>query len=215
MPSFPNASRGIKNVYRAEILDLISILAVVVGTILVVCSIATGSIGGILVLSTLGILIMIGSLVLAIISFVKMLTGLRAAGMDDALFQKALICVIVSFGVQVVAVILSSVVKNSTIGNDIATIISRIADLAGTYFILTECSNLLEQRLKTQLADKGSNTRNMIVGLFGVSILFRIIPIFTTAVVVDVIFLIIYAVISIIAYVKYLSFLKNAYVNFE
>lgn len=212
MPSFPNASKGIKNVFRAEILDLISILAVSVGTIFVVCSIATGSIGGILVLSILGILIMFGSLVLTIISFVKMLIGLKAAGMDEELFQKALICVIVSFGVEVVAVILSSIVKGSTIGNDIATIISRIADLAATYFILTGCSNLLEQRLKTRLADKGSNTRNMIIGLFGISIVFRIIPIFT-APVADIIFLILYIVISIIAYVKYLGFLKHASEN--
>lgn len=212
MSSFPNASRGIKNVYKAEILDLYSILAVVLGTIFIVCSIATGSIGGVIILSILGILITIGSLVLSIIAFVKMLTGLKAASADDDTFRKALICVIVSLGVEIIAAILSSFVK-SAVGNDIASIISRIADLAATYFILTGCSSLLQQRGESQLATKGKNTLNMILMLFGISILFRIIPIFVLSLVGDIIFLILYAIVSIIAYVKYLAFLKHAAEN--
>ncbi|MCQ2529646.1 MAG: hypothetical protein MJ086_00095 [Lachnospiraceae bacterium] len=212
MKTFPNAAKGIKNVYKAEILDLYSILAVVLGTIFVVCSIATGSVGGIVILSLFGILITLGSLVLSIIAFVKMLTGLKAASIDDDTFRKALICVIVSLGVEIIAAILSSFVK-STVGNDIASIISRIADLGATYFILNGCSTLLQQRGETQLAASGKNTLNMILVLFGISILFRIIPLFILSLVGDIIFLILYAIVSIIAYVKYLAFLKHASEN--
>ncbi|MCQ2512190.1 MAG: hypothetical protein MJ092_02215 [Lachnospiraceae bacterium] len=209
MKTFPNAARGIKNVFKAEILELYSILAVVVGTIFVVCSITTGSLSGILILSLLGILISLGSLALYIVSFVKMLTGLKAAGVDEEVFKKALICVIVSLGVEVIAIILSSFVKSS-VGNDIASVISRIADLGATFFILNGCSSLLQQRGETQLAANGKNTLNMILVLFGISIVFRIIPLFIISIVGDIIFLILFAIVSVIAYVKYLAFLKHA-----
>lgn len=214
MPSFPKASAGVKKVYKAEILNLISILAVVLGTIFISCSIITESFQGIITLSIIGILFIVGSLVLAIIAFINFLIGLKRASADEGSFQKAFICCIFSLIIEAIAVILSCFFTTG-VGDDIANIISRIASLAGTYFILTGCSVLLKQRGESLLANKGSNTLNMILFLFGVSIILRMIPIFTVAPVADIIFLVLYAVATLVAYIKYLAFLNHASKNLE
>lgn len=215
MSSFPNASAGIQKVFKAEILNLISLLVAVLGTIFVVCSIGARSMGGIITLSVIGILLMLGSLALTVFSFVNFLIGLKRASADEDSFRKALLCCIASVAVQVVAVILSCFIRSSNTGNDIANVLSRVADLGCTFFTITGCTFLLTKRGKNSLSNSGSNTMLMILVLFGISIVFRIVPIFILSPIPKIIFLILYAIASLVAYVKYLSFLRDACGNLK
>ena len=216
MPSFDNAAKGVRKIFTAEILELISLLVTVIGSVLVAIVVATAAISGPAVLSSLGLVIaatvlILGGLVLGIIAFINSIVGLVQAKRDDSNYGTALACVIISLVVEVVTAILSLVMITNPVASEIATVLGRVADFFSVYFILLGTSTLLAQRGDSRMAEKGVHAFENIFIVFTFSILLRIVPIFLTGGVIEIVFLCAYAAVAIVAYIMYLSFLAGAY----
>lgn len=222
MPSFPNAANGVKKIFKAEIMELISLILTVIATILGVFGASKASalnmtnpdlvsVGKASVLVLIAAIFAIAALVVAIIAFINHLIGLIRAKRDDSNYGTALICVIFNIAIEILFMIFSILMVSNPVASDIATVVSRIADIFSVFFILAGTSTLLAQRGDQAMAMKGVRSFDAIFAVYAASCLLRIVPIFTTASVVDTIFLCAYAVCAIVAYIMYLSFLGKAY----
>lgn len=217
MPSFDNAAKGVRKIFTAEILELISLLVTVIGSVLVAIVVAAASIyGDENILASLGLVIaasvlIIGGLVLGIIAFINCIVGLVQAKKDDSNYGTALACIIISLVVEVITAIFSVVMITNPFASDIAAVVGRVADFFSVYFILVGTSTLLAQRGDTRMAEKGVHAFEAIFIIFTVSILLRIVPIFLTGGVIEIIFLCAYAAVAIVAYIMYFSFLAKAW----
>jgi len=216
MPSFDNAARGVRKIYRAEVLELISMLLTVLGSVIAALSISkaattslvtTGSVVSVI----FAIIFVIAGLVIGIIAFINHIIGLVWAKKDDSNFGTALACIIIYMVIEVVSTVFTTVSITNAIAGDIAQAVGRVADFFSVYFILYGAANLLSQRGDERTADKGVMAFRAIFITFAISIALRIVPIFLSGGIIEVIFLCAYAATAIVAYILYLSFLRGAY----
>lgn len=122
---FPNAYQGLKNVFTAQILMLISIGCSVVGALtggigVVAGSVVTGLGGGVIVL---------GALVLMLLSLIFTLVGLSRASRDETGFRGAFYCTLIDLILTVIVNVLVSLGIGGSVLKSIADIISLILDI--------------------------------------------------------------------------------------
>lgn len=209
---FPNAAAGVKKIFTAEILGLIGAIATVIGTIsalIAVAAAANNSTGGTAVAGGAFVIFLLGAGVLGIIAFIMNIIGINSAAKDEASFKTALICVIVGIAGTAIASIFSS---NATI-SAIGTLISNVANLFVTIFVITGIIRLADQLNNGEVSAKGNNILKVIIVVYALSIIASLIVMILggqTASIIAGIIALVAAILNIVQYFMYLSFLSKA-----
>lgn len=178
---YPNAAKGVKRIFTAEILKLVGTIFGVIGLTIVAIGLMTakvtnGSDAGIVTLVVslgIGALPLIAWFVLRLIGFILRLVGIINAKQDEDSFKSSLVCLIL----EMVSVVVSGVFLgiNSTV---VASVLYSFAELMGlfvTLFIISGIIKLADKLNRGDVSAKGSNLLKLICVIVGLSLLLNII----------------------------------------
>ena len=207
---FPNAQAGVKKIFTAEILALITSIcltaALAFGYLATKTVTADGEViaeGG-LVAAAGGLLIFgIAGAVLAIISFIIKIIGVNSASKDESYFKTALYLIIAGLVVSAIGSFLSD--------TSIKTVFSSIGDvinLAVTCFIIQGIRNLADKLNNGDMNAKGATIFKIIIVVNAIIIIASIIAIFSKTI--AGILTVVSAVLNIVQYIIFLTYLSKA-----
>ena len=210
---FPNAAKGVKKLFAAEILTLIASFAMMLAIILAIITAASAmsqnEVSGGTIAAGLGtIILMVGSAVVAMVGGIMSLVGIIQASKDEDAFKTALYATILSLIAAVVYVIFSG---NVTV-TDICQIVQNVMSIIVTVYVITGITNLAEKLNNSTVSQKGRNLLLIIVVVYVLSLFASIIALFFGGVFATVsagIIGLVSVVLNIVAYIIYLTLLSK------
>lgn len=205
---FDNAKKGIKKIYKAEILSIIAtIIAIVAAVILIVLGsfAKNGEVSSTDVISTLSIII---AAILAVIAYVLNIVGIGNASKDSEDFKNALYTTIAALVVSVVAGILST--KGSSMANALS-VSENILEMLAAYYVINGCIGIAKKLSNSDLEQYGNKSMKLFLTVWILSVVVDVIgKIFgSKATVVAGIIGIIAMVLALVSYVVYLKLLNK------
>lgn len=211
---FPNAFAGVKKIFTAEILALIARICVLIASVGALATLGAAaatantdsSAAAAVGLAGAGIAGIFGvaSGILAIIAFILQILGINKAKADEPAFKTALIFILVGIAASVISSLFSS---NETVSS-IFSIVGDIANLCVTLYIIQGIKNLADQLNDGAMSAKGNKIFMLITVMYGIVLLANIIGLFAPAI--ASILAIVAAVIGIVQYFIFLSYLSQA-----
>ena len=170
---FPNAYRGVKKIWLAELLML---LAAIVGIIMVIVMAANGTMVGEDIVINEGVKTPIAILgiitaVIALVAFILNLVGLINANNDDSAFRIALLVTILGVVASAISAIWSN---NETLNKWMDTAIT-ICSMFASYYVLTGIANLAEKMSDAATKALALKSRTLVEGSFCATALFKLI----------------------------------------
>ena len=170
---FPNAYRGVKKIWLAELLML---LAAIVGIIMVIVMAANGTMVGEDIVINEGVKTPIAVLgiitaVIALVAFILNLVGLINANNDDSAFRIALLVTILGVVASAISAIWSN---NETLNKWMDTAIT-ICSMFASYYVLTGIANLAEKMSDAATKALALKSRTLVEGSFCATALFKLI----------------------------------------
>lgn len=208
---FENAFVGAKKIFTAEILSLVATVCsafVLAFTFLGAVSVEEGSGTG-AVASLGGIAIFgIAAAIVAVIAFIFKIMGVNSASKDEPAFKIVLYLIIGG----IVVAIAASFIPNETVKN-IFTIIGDVVNVAVTVYIIQGFRNLAVKLGRDDVDTKGNNIFKIIIAMYLLIFVARIITLISSgaaSLTIAGIFAIVAAILYIVVYVFYLSFLNQA-----
>ncbi len=191
-----NARNGVGKLFTAEILMIVSVFCSLLTIIPVVGTVIGGLAMG----------------VLGIIAFILQLVGLSKAGQDSDQIKSAFMWVIIGLIVSIVVAILGGIWSEATWIQSLGKIINFVIGLLVTYNVLFGCAGL-----NSALSERAEKTWKFYMIVIIIEIVVTIVVLILTLVglyaasaVIAIIFVLVDVVLSLIAYFKYLGFLKQA-----
>ena len=208
---FPNAAAGVKKIFTSEILSLIaglsSVIAAIGGVVLAAAATsadnssdaAAAGLAGLGIFAVFGI----GAAILLVIAFILKLVGINKAKVDEPAFKTAMIFVLVG----IVATLIGGFINNDTV-KSIFDIISSVASLCVTLYIIQGIKNLADQLNDGAVSAKSSKIFMLIACIYCIRILASIISLFapTVAGILE----LVGAIVSIVQYIIFLTYLSQA-----
>lgn len=158
--TFPNGYRGVKKIFTAEILSLISGVLLIAAGISGIASVAAlASAEGDVALVSLGGagIFSIIALILVIIASILRLVGLNQAGKDENLFRTAFLISIFVLVMAIVAAILTAIFGSNSVIDDIVTLLQRLASVAVIFLVVSGIQTFAEKLNHEKLAKKGNS----------------------------------------------------------
>ena len=170
---FPNAYRGVKKIWLAEMLML---LAAIVGIVIVIVAAMNGSMVGEDIVINEGVKTPIAVLgivtaVILLIGFILNLIGLINANNDDSAFRIALLVTILGVVASAISAIWSN---NETLNKWMDTAIT-ICSMFASYYVLTGIANLAEKMSDAATKALALKSRTLVEGSFCATALFKLI----------------------------------------
>ena len=170
---FPNAYRGVKKIWLAELLML---LAAIVGIIMVIVMAANGTMVGEDIVINEGVKTPIAVLgivtaVIALVAFILNLVGLINANNDDSAFRIALLVTILGIAASAISAIWSN---NETLNKWMDTALT-ICSMFASYYVLTGIANLAEKMSVAATKAVALKSRTLVEGSFCATALFKLI----------------------------------------
>ena len=170
---FPNAYRGVKKIWLAE---LLMHLASIVGIIMVIVMAANGTMVGEDIVINEGVKTPIAVLgivtaVIALVAFILNLVGLINANNDDSAFRIALLVTILGVVASAISAIWSN---NETLNKWMDTAIT-ICSMFASYYVLTGIANLAEKMSDAATKALALKSRTLVEGSFCATALFKLI----------------------------------------
>ena len=170
---FPNAYRGVKKIWLAEMLML---LAAIVGIIMVIVMAANGTMVGEDIVINEGVKTPIAVLgivtaVIALVAFILNLVGLINANNDDSAFRIALLVTILGIVASAISAIWSN---NETLNKWMDTALI-ICSMFASYYVLTGIANLAEKMSDAATKAVALKSRTLVEGSFCATALFKLI----------------------------------------
>ena len=158
---YPNAYKGVKRIYIAEILTLIATILAIIGAAIMIVR-YNGNLEQLqnlqldaesvdLPIAIASALVLIAG-ILAIISFIISLVGVCNARIDESAFTGALIMIILSIVVSITGSVMQN--TNPTAANW-ANVAVSVLTLASTLFIIKGIMNLAEKLERPDMVSKG------------------------------------------------------------
>ena len=213
---FPNAAKGVKRIFTAQILQLIGTVCAVIGGLIFISGGATALLtkgsnaGAAAALGQMGIALIffIGYGVLALIAFIMQLVGIINAKNDEDSFKSALVCLIV------VPIIGGFFVRSAPVVTSLCASVGNLMTLFVTIFIISGIIKLADQLNRGDVSTKGSNILKIIIVIAGLSLILSIVSSFmltNTAIAVTALILLAVAmVLSVVQYIMFLTLLAKA-----
>ena len=170
---FPNAYRGVKKIWLAEMLML---LAAIVGIVIVIVAAMNGSMVGEDIVISEGVKTPIAVLgivtaVILLIGFILNLVGLINANNDDSAFRIALLVTVLG----VVASAISAIWSNNETLNKWMDTATTICSMFASYYVLTGIANLAEKMSDAATKALALKSRTLVEGSFCATALFKLI----------------------------------------
>lgn len=212
--NFPNAAKGVKKIFTAEILGLISFIILGISSVVIIGaagsadqkaisnSAASGAVLGGGVFATIGAII-------AIVGAIINIVGLVQAGKDEKFFKYALYAMIIFF---IVSLIVNMALSTSGY-KDYVSSGSKIINLVVNVLVIQGVINLANAKQDEKVASKGLLVFKLIIVVTVLEIIASIIAAATQNTVAAAIVLVIAIValiLGIVRYFIYLSMLSNA-----
>ncbi|MGN0578311.1 MAG: hypothetical protein ACI4J4_06795 [Ruminiclostridium sp.] len=185
--NYPNAAKGLKMMFWAEIAAIIAAVFSVIPLI--------------------GVIGKLAAIACGVISIV----GVYTAGKDNEGYKKAFTFTIVSLIGSIIGACLGFIPVLGTILASLVSIACSILDLLVTYYIITTSANILRGIGANAIADKGMNVWKLVMlcTIAGAILsLLALIPIIN--IIADVLAVIV-GIVQIVASILYLIFLYNSY----
>lgn len=207
---FPNAAKGVKKLFTAELLTLIASVATIIGVILLLVTKAAAkakSESGAAAAGIGTIVLMSAAAVLLLIAAVMSLVGIIQAARDEGAFKTALFAVCLSLIASLVAAIFSS---NGTV-QTICQIVQNIMSIAITIFVITGVGNLADKLNNRIVSQRGRNILKIILSIYVLALIATIISLVfggSFASVTASVLALVAAILNMIGYVLYLSLLS-------
>ena len=211
---FPNAASGVKKIFTAEILALISeILLLFAGVLVVIAlgaaqnnandSLALGTLAGFAIFG-------FGATVIAVIAFILKIVGISQASKDENSFKTAIICLIIGIvGSLVYSIFQTSSPTVASIGN----LIYQLMNLFVTIFVISGIIKLADQLNDGVVSAKGSTLLKLITVIYALTIIANIIVLILGGYAVSIVAAIIYLIaliLTVVQYIMYLVYLANS-----
>ncbi len=209
---FPNAAKGIKKIFNAEILNLIALIAT---SILLILSVVLASLtesDNDATMSVLAISILVfGAVagVMGIIALILMIVGTIQTAKDEPSFKMIIYLAVLNIIVAIIAALFSGNQFVNNLANGFNSVVSFITSI----LVVIGVANLARQLLNTELAEKCAKLLRVIIWVGMLSLMTRFFSIFwgSKVALVIIIFLgVISIILSIIQYILYLSMLSKA-----
>lgn len=161
---YPNAAKGIKKIYLAEILGILALVLAIVMAIMVAGSHVDTSISGeeaaqALQAANLGtpfVILGVAMMLLMLVSYFMNLIGVINASKDDEVFKMALWALLASIAFGVVAAILEN--SNAKVASWLK-VPSTLFELVVTIYVLDGIGNLARNLGKNDIADLSKQCR--------------------------------------------------------
>ena len=161
---YPNAAKGIKKIYLAEILGILAVLLAIVMMIMVAGSHVDTSIGGeeaaqALQAANVGtpfVILGVAMMLLMLVSYFMNLSGIINASKDEEGFKRALWALLASIAFGVVAAILEK--SNAKVASWLK-VPSTLFELVVTIYVLEGIGNLARNLGKNDIADLSKQCR--------------------------------------------------------
>ncbi len=210
---FPNAAKGIKKLFTAEVLYLISVILIGIGTIFALVSQSKEGFSAVILSS-----VAVGGIIV-IVALVLQIVGVIQASKDEASFKGVIYVTLFGIAVSVVASLLSALFRDNAILPSISNLVSSIVSVISTVLIILGICNLMNQIGKQDLVVKGGKVLRIIVWLAILSLIMRFINIFLPsnfddakplAKVIVLCLCILAVILEIAEYVLYISLLSKA-----
>ena len=167
---YPNAYDGIKKIYMAELLSLISAVLAAVGVLIMLAGLGTSSVNGGAAagagLAVSGGLFVLVTGILMLISFIVYIMGVTCAARDEQSFHTAMIAILAGIITSVVGTIFAGNVVISCI----ATIVSHVCEIVAFVFCITGIRHLAEAIGDNRVAEKSDKLLKLIIAVYVISI---------------------------------------------
>ena len=170
---FPNAFRGVKKIWLAELLMLLFVVASIISVIVAAANSSLVDEKVVLnssVETTVGLLVIVTGLI-ALVAFILNLVGLINARTDDSAFRIALLVTLLGIAASVVQVIWS---KNQGLVKWMDTL-TTIFSMFATYYVLTGIANLAEKLSDSATKALALKSRTLVEGTFCATAIFKLI----------------------------------------
>lgn len=208
---FPNAAKGVKRIFTAEILKLVAAVVSIIGVALMIITLAAAESkaeGATIAAGTGTVILLAVAAVLALIGGIMALIGIINASKDEGSFKVALFAIIISLCAAIVGGIFS---QNSTI-QSICQIVQNLMSIFVTVFVIQGVSNLAEKVGNDNVAAQGKTLLTIIVAIYALSLIANIIVLIFGGMFVSVtagVIAVIALVLNVIGYIVYLSLLSK------
>ena len=208
--NFPNAHKGVKKIFTAEIFAIIAVVLLLCGAVFALSLIKLTAESDIAVAAVTALVTLLGGLGFGIASFVINLVGILQAKKDEHNFYYAFVFVIIPIITSVFAAIFSQ----NTYVQSIADGVRNICEVAVMVFIIGGVRELANKLGNAKMTDSSNLALRIITAVYGILILARVIeivfdflPVMVTA---AGILSVIAGVVNIVAHVYYFFFLGRA-----
>jgi hypothetical protein len=207
---YPNAFKGVSQIYKAELIAILAVICTGIGAILAIFGVGVADVGSEAVgkgFAITGGLFVIATAVLMIVSYILNIIGVGNAAKDESGFRSAMIAIIIG----IVASIVAGIFSNKEVVCLLAQLVSKICDIMVFWFCIGGIRNLADKMNDRNIANKADSFTKLIIGIYVAGIVLAIIGSFVKAGgFLDGFIDVAGAVCSIIAYLSYLSLLKGA-----
>lgn len=207
---YPNAFKGVSQIYKAELIAILAVICTGIGAILAIFGVGVADVGSEAVgkgFAITGGLFVIATAVLMIVSYILNIVGVGNAAKDESGFRSAMIAIIIG----IVASIVAGIFSNKEVVCLLAQLVSKICDIMVFWFCIGGIRNLADKMNDRNIANKADSFTKLIIGIYVAGIVLAIIGSFVKAGgFLDGFIDVAGAVCSIIAYLSYLSLLKGA-----
>jgi len=192
--NYPSAAGGLKIMFLAQILTIVSAVIIVVGAVLSAVT-----------FGLLAILVVLGSLVLMAAGILE-IWGLYKASADDEGYRGALLFAVVSV---VLGIVVNLIAKDGSILKSLASIVQTVLGFLVVNAVCQTTSNLLHSMGKEALAERG----NTVSKLYFICTVISVVCTLVGAIPIENILAnlagFVGGVITIVGYVLYLGFLSS------
>ena len=208
---FPNAAKGVKRIFTAEILKLIAAIVTVIGIVMTIVTVAAAnanSQGGTIAAGVGTVLLIAAASILALIGGIMALVGIINASKDEGAFKTALILIIISL---IAAVVGGIFYRNATV-QSICQIVQNLMSIFVTVFVIRGITNLAVKIGNDEVAKQGKSLLTIIVVFYALSLIANILVLVFGGMFASVlggVLAVVALVLNIIAYIVYLSLLNK------
>jgi hypothetical protein len=207
---YPNAFKGVSQIYKAELIAILAVVCTGIGAILAIFGVGVADVGSEAVgkgFAITGGLFVIATAVLMIVSYILNIIGVGNAAKDESGFRSAMIAIIIG----IVASIVAGIFSNKEVVCLLAQLVSKICDIMVFWFCIGGIRNLADKMNDRNIASKADSFTKLIIGIYVAGIVLAIIGSFVkVGGFLDGFIDVAGAVCSIVAYLSYLSLLKGA-----
>lgn len=212
---FPNAAKGVKRIFAAEVLNLIATISLIVAALMIVIAVAGGNYasgdtsavlaGGGLVGALVFVIVWF---VLTVIAFIMKLVGIINASRDEVSFKSALVFLIVSIVASIVSSILMT--NNINVAGNLLYTFAQLLEVFITIFVIAGGVKLADRLNRGDIGRKGTNVLKVIIVVNVLMLIANMVSSFmggiAASVVAGVLFLVA-LIMEVVQYFLYLSFL--------